>query len=108
MSDVGSSENGPEDLLPKSSDLKQNYPNPFNPVTMIEYSIPSRTRVNIEIFNVLGQKVQTLVNEMKPAGTYWIEWNGNDDAGRSVSTGVYLYHISAGGVMQTKKMLLLK
>jgi flagellar hook assembly protein FlgD len=64
--------------------------------------------VTIEIFNVLGQKVRTLVNEMKSAGSYRTEWDGNDDAGKQVSTGVYLYRFSAGDVVQTKKMVLLK
>ena len=80
----------------------------FNPVTTIEFSVPSRTDVTIEVFNVLGQKVRTLVNETRAAGSYRIEWNGNDDAGNSVSTGVYLYRFQAGDVMQTKKMLLIK
>jgi uncharacterized protein (TIGR02145 family) len=88
--------------------LTQNYPNPFNPVTTIEYNLPKRTQVTIEIFNVLGQKVRTLVNETRSAGSYRIEWNGNDDSGNPVSTGVYLYRFQAGDVVQTKKMLLIK
>jgi len=66
------------------------------------------SQVTIEIFNVLGQKVRTLVNETKSAGSYRIEWNGGDDAGRPVSTGAYLYRFRAGDVVQTKKMLLLE
>jgi flagellar hook assembly protein FlgD len=64
--------------------------------------------VTIEIFNMLGQKVRTLVNETKSAGSYRTEWDGIDDAGKPVSTGVYLYRYSAGDVVQTKKMMLLK
>jgi len=96
------------DILPYKFELSQNYPNPFNPVTTIEYSVPSRTEVTIEIFNVLGQKVRTLVSDTKAAGSYRIEWSGTDESGRSVSTGVYLYRFQAGDVVQTKKMLLLK
>ena len=94
--------------LPEAFNVIQNYPNPFNPLTTIEYNVPSRTQVTIEVFNVLGQKVRTLVNETKSAGSYRTEWDGIDDAGKPVSTGVYLYRFSAGDVVQTKKMMLLK
>ena len=93
---------------PNAFRLAQNYPNPFNPVTTIEYNLPKRTQVTIEIFNVLGQKVRTLVNETRSAGSYRIEWNGNDDSGDPVSTGVYLYRFRAGDFVETKKMVLLK
>ncbi|MCX6832708.1 MAG: T9SS type A sorting domain-containing protein [candidate division Zixibacteria bacterium] len=93
---------------PNAFRLAQNYPNPFNPVTIIEYSIPTRSSVTIEIFNVLGQKVRTLVNESKSVGSYRIEWNGSDETGKSVSTGVYLYRFQAGDIVQTKKILLIK
>ena len=106
VADVEEDERG--DILPYQFELSQNYPNPFNPVTTIEYSLPSRTDVTIEVFNVLGQKVRTLVNETKSAGSYRTEWNGIDDAGRPISTGVYLYRFSAGDLVQTKKMLLIK
>jgi hypothetical protein len=106
ITDVDGDEHG--DILPYQFELSQNYPNPFNPVTTIEYAIPSRCEVTIEIFNVLGQKVRTLVNDIRSAGSYRTEWNGIDDGGRTVSTGVYLYRFSAGDVVQTKKMLLLK
>jgi hypothetical protein len=94
--------------LPTSIEITQNYPNPFNPVTSIEYSLPVRSPVTIEIFNMLGQKVRTLVNDTKSAGSYRIEWNASDDSGKPVSTGVYLYRFSAGDVVRTKKMLLIK
>lgn len=106
ITDIEDDERG--DILPYQFELSQNYPNPFNPVTTIEYSVPSRTDVTIEIFNVLGQRVRTLVNEVKSAGSYRIEWAGTDDVGKSVSTGVYLYRFQAGDVVQTKKMLLIK
>jgi len=101
-------DDGHGENLPYRFELSQNYPNPFNPTTTIEYSVPSRTDVRIEIFNVLGQKVRTLVNESKAAGSYRVEWNGFDHSGNPVSTGVYLYRFQAGDVVQTKKMLLIK
>jgi hypothetical protein len=101
-------EQGSNDQLPYRFELAQNYPNPFNPVTTIEYSLPERAQVTIEVFNVLGQRVRTLVNDTKSAGSYRIEWNGNDETGKAVSTGVYLYRFSAGDIVQTKKMLLVK
>jgi hypothetical protein len=101
-------EKGSAHHLPYRFELVQNYPNPFNPVTTIEYSVQSRTSVTIEIFNVLGQKVRKLVNETRSAGSYRIEWSGTDESGRSVSTGVFLYRLQAGDVVQTKKMLLIK
>jgi uncharacterized membrane protein len=106
ITDVQEDERG--DILPFNFELSQNYPNPFNPVTTIEFSIPTQSQVKIEVFNVQGQKVRTLVNEAKSAGSYRIEWNGVDDAGRPVSTGIYLYRFQSGDVVQTKKMLLLK
>ncbi|MCX6832342.1 MAG: T9SS type A sorting domain-containing protein, partial [candidate division Zixibacteria bacterium] len=93
---------------PNAFRLAQNYPNPFNPVTTISYDIPTRTKVTIEVFNVLGQSVQLLLYETKSAGSYHITWDGRDASGRPVSTGVYLYRFSAGDVVQTKKMLLVK
>jgi hypothetical protein len=97
-----------ESVMPDDFVLLQNYPNPFNPMTTIEYSIPTRSHVTIEIFNVLGQKVRTLVDEIKSAGSYQIEWSGDDHSGRSVSTGVYLYRLKADDFVQMKKMLLLE
>jgi Beta-propeller repeat/FlgD Ig-like domain len=98
----------PEATLPATFLVSQNYPNPFNPSTTIEYSVPTRTHVEIEVFNILGQSVRHLVNETKSAGTYQLTWDGTDQGGKSVSTGVYLYRFQAGNEIVTKKMLFLK
>ncbi len=94
--------------LPSKFALGQNYPNPFNPMTTIEFELSHREHVTIDIFNVLGQKVRSLVDETKAAGTYKIEWNGLDNDGKPVSTGVYLYRLRAGDAVRTKKMMLIK
>jgi methionine-rich copper-binding protein CopC len=98
----------PDDLMPADYALGQNYPNPFNPLTYIGYSIGTRCRVTISVFNLLGKKVSTLVDEEKPAGTYTAQWYGTDRDGRPVASGVYLYQIKAGEFVESKKMLLLK
>jgi hypothetical protein len=89
--------------VPLTFALYQNYPNPFNPVTYIPYSIPKACKVMIQIYNSLGQRVQTLVNEMKPAGKYTIQFNASH-----LASGVYFYRIEAGSFKQVKKMLLIK
>ncbi|HOP06355.1 MAG TPA: T9SS type A sorting domain-containing protein [candidate division Zixibacteria bacterium] len=89
-------------------ELSDCYPNPFNPVTTIEYEIPRRSDVVVEIFNALGQKVITLVEEFQSAGRHEISWNGRNDAGEEVSTGIYFYRLRAGDFCRTKKMVLLK
>jgi hypothetical protein len=83
--------------------LSQNYPNPFNPITTIEYQIPKSTFVTIKVYDVLGKEVVTLVNEEKPAGIHEVNFEPKD-----LTSGLYLYKISAGGFEQTRKMLLLK
>ncbi len=95
-------------LVPHSIVLRQNYPNPFNPATTIEYSLPNAAHVTILIYNVLGQQVRTLVDQTQAAGPYTIEWDGQNDIGKRVSTGVYFYRLDAEGSVETKKMLLLK
>ncbi|MBD3403081.1 T9SS type A sorting domain-containing protein [candidate division GN15 bacterium] len=99
----------PEDeALPYRFALSQNYPNPFNPVTTIEYSLPEQQHVTIDIFNVLGQRVCTIVDRRQPAGTYGIDWDATDQSGSPVATGVYLYRFRAGDYVETKKMLLVR
>jgi len=85
----------PEALLPDRYTLHQNYPNPFNPVTTIAYDIPEAADVRIDIYNVLGQKVRTLVNSMHEAAFHKVVWNSRDDYGKSVPSGMYIYRITA-------------
>jgi len=95
-------------LLPETVSLSQNYPNPFNPATTIEFDIPRKTDVRIDIFNILGEKVGTPLDKELAAGSYRIDWDGRNDAGTKVATGIYLYRLSANNQVMTKKMLLLK
>ena len=95
--------------LPVKFDLNQNYPNPFNPVTKINFDLPERAHTTLSIFNVLGQRVATLVDEDLAAGHYnKFEWGGTTDAGNQVASGIYFYRLSAGERVMTKKMMLLK
>ncbi len=96
------------EYLPASFTLTQNYPNPFNPSTTIEYSLPRRSHVTIDIYNMLGQKVCTLVDRDESAGDHSAVWDGTEASGESVATGIYLYRLQAGDRTETKKMLLLK
>ena len=95
-------------LLPEEFTLSQNYPNPFNPATMIKFSIPVNTDVNLEIFNVLGQRVVTLVDQPLEAGVYEIEWDSKGGSGQDVASGVYFYRIKTDNYTEAKKMVLLK
>ena len=97
-----------KDITTEQFILYNNYPNPFNPSTKISYSITNKEYVNIDIFDVSGNKVIELFNDYKSAGTYSIDWNGKNEKGIQVSAGVYLYSIEAGSFRQTKKMILLK
>ncbi len=94
--------------LPTEYRLSQNYPNPFNPTTTIEYSLSRSTFVAIDIFNIIGQRVTTLENSYKEAGEHSVIWNGRDESGKPVSTGIYLYRMTAGNHTETKKMTLVK
>jgi len=88
--------------------LDQNYPNPFNAATTIAYSLSVRSRVKIVVYNLLGQQVQTLIDEEKPSGQFTAHWNGKDYAGSYAASGVYFYRLTAGNYVATKKMVLLK
>lgn len=88
--------------------LKQNYPNPFNPTTTISYDLNKNAEVSLKVFNLAGQEVKTLVNENQSAGSKQVTWDGRDNNGRQVASGIYLYQLQAGTQMQTKKMVLLK
>jgi hypothetical protein len=88
--------------------LLQNFPNPFNPETTIKYNLADGKNVSLRIYNVVGQVVRTLVAEQQNAGRYTVRWNGTDDRGVSVSSGIYFYQIAAGDYSDVKKLMLLK
>ena len=94
--------------VPTSFVLYPNFPNPFNPVTTIRYDLPIRAKVELTIFDLMGRKVFTFMNRTEDAGFRSVQWAGTDELGRSVSAGVYLFHLQAGEYSQTRKMLLLK
>jgi len=96
------------ELLPASFTLLQNFPNPFNPTTRIEYELPSSQHVLLVVYDILGRETRTLVDEVEPAGSYRTIWDGKDDAGRQVASGVYLYQLRTASFIQTNKMVLLK
>jgi hypothetical protein len=91
-----------------ANELKGNYPNPFNPETNIRFSLKEAAKVSIEIYNVKGQLVRKLVNDVRDAGDHAVVWNGVDNNGRAVSSGVYYYKMSTGKYSSTKKMILMK
>lgn len=96
------------EVVPGQFALGQNYPNPFNPSTVIEYNVPVRSNVEISIFNILGQKVATIINDVHEAGTHRATWNGKDSFGKTVASGIYFYQMNAGSFEQVKKMMLMK
>ncbi len=98
----------PNPDLPTTFALSQNYPNPFNPTTTIEFSIQASQRVNLTVYNIIGQQVKTLVDGYLSAGAHSIEWNATDEKGQSVATGIYLYRLQVDQHSQAKKMLFLK
>ncbi len=93
--------------LPRANALGQNYPNPFNPSTLIPFAISAGGRVRLDVFNILGQRVVTLVDEERPAGLHKAQWDGTDAAGRAVGTGVYIYRLSTGPWQEARKLLLI-
>lgn len=98
-----------EDIVPTTSQLIGNYPNPFNPTTTISFSVTQTSPfVTLEIFNLKGQKVKQLVNETLPAGSHSVIWNGTNDSGKSVTSGIYFYKMKTGSYTYTRKMILMK
>lgn len=93
---------------PKNFDLLTNYPNPFNPSTTIEFRVPATSHVSLSVFSVNGQKVRTLVDKVMGEGSWPITWDGRDDNGKQLSSGVYLYKLQAGDFISTRKMVFSK
>jgi hypothetical protein len=96
------------DNPPVGRELFQNYPNPFNPQTTIRYNLTDPARVTLRVYSPSGRLVRTLVDGWRGAGTWSVEWDGTNNAGARVASGVYFYQLRAGPATQTKKMTLLK
>lgn len=94
--------------IPSTIYLSQNYPNPFNPTTQIEFSLPEQTTVTLEVFDITGRHIATLLNGELNSGNYLVTWNATDQSGRLVSSGVYFYRLQAGNFVETRRMVFLK
>ena len=92
----------------KNHSLFQNYPNPFNPTTAIAYKLSAMNHVTLKIYDILGKGVKTLVNNEQQAGFYDVVWDGTDDQGNKLNSGIYLYRLSAGDFVETCKAIMLK
>jgi len=99
---------GDLDRVPTTFAVEQNYPNPFNPSTTIQYDVPQISDVSLVIYNTLGQRIRTLVNKSQNVGVYQVVWDGLNETGERVSSGVYVYRFEAGSFAEIKKMVLLK
>jgi hypothetical protein len=88
--------------------LHQNYPNPFNPETEIRFALPQVDHIVLKIFNIFGEEIRTLANEPHEAGSHAVRWDGNDERGNPVASGMYLYQLRAGNFAQVRKMNLLR
>ena len=95
-------------VQPKTFELSANWPNPFNPETSLRYALPEAAQVKLEVYDMLGQKVRTLVNGLQNVGQYTVQWDARNDLGHSVASGLYFYRIAAGNFVQTRKMTLLR
>ncbi|MCZ6701886.1 MAG: T9SS type A sorting domain-containing protein [Ignavibacteria bacterium] len=98
----------PVSQIPKTYNLYQNYPNPFNPTTTIKYDLPKPDNTKLIIYNILGQRVATLVNENQNAGYYKVVWDGKADRGYQVASGIYFYMLTTGDYKKVKKMVFLR
>jgi len=96
------------DVIPTLTQLDGNYPNPFNPETTISYSMKEAGDVRIDIYNLKGQRVKTVVNEFAGVGAHQVVWNGQDDSNNSCASGLYFYKMKSGRYSKTNKMILMK
>jgi hypothetical protein len=96
------------DLTPRGYALSQNYPNPFNPTTMISFTLPHREMVRLSIYDLTGREVRTLVHALHSAGDHSLTWDGRNDAGLVLPSGVYFYRMEAGQYAVTRKLMYLK
>jgi 1,4-alpha-glucan branching enzyme len=107
--DILNSIDATADFIPFQFNLNQNYPNPFNPTTTISFVIPEPSEVTLKVYNLLGQEIQTLLQEILPAGRFKMSWDGKDKQGEAVSSGVYFYRFSTqSGFVESQKMILIR
>jgi len=105
---VSSVEDNTSGTIPTTMMLEQNYPNPFNPETQISYQLPTDGYISLTIHDLLGREIKTLVSEDQPSGNYTVSWNGRDESGNILPSGIYLYSLKAGSFTESKKMILMK
>jgi hypothetical protein len=105
---TSASANGNVQAVVKNFALFQNYPNPFNPTTRIDYEIPSSGDVDIKIFNINGELIKVFTRSNQPSGRYSVNWDGRNSNNQPVASGIYLYRVSFGNSVLTRKMLLIK
>ncbi len=106
--EIVSIQDSEEIQYPTSFSLCENYPNPFNPTTTISFSIPKESNVEISIYNIKGQKVKEIVSDQLASGEHSVVWDGRDENGKPVSSGIYFYKLKAGGFREVRKMILMK
>ena len=94
--------------LPSGYRLEQNYPNPFNPSTSIQFALPAKSHVKLEVYNLLGRKIATITDHIFESGTHTVNWDGKNSSGEQSASGIYFYRMEAGQFEQTRKMILLK
>ncbi|KPL14172.1 MAG: hypothetical protein AMS26_11695 [Bacteroides sp. SM23_62] len=95
-------------MVPNEFELGQNYPNPFNPTTHIQYAIARTADVSLSIFDLMGREIKTLVSDKKSQGSYTAIWDGTDNTGQKVASGIYFYRLKSDGITLTKRMVLLR
>jgi len=105
---LGNSEQSQLAEIPKEYELAQNFPNPFNPATMITYGLPQAVEVKLEIFDLMGRHVRTLVNQLQEAGRYVVQWDGHNERGENAAGGVFIYQLHAGDFVQARRMTLVR
>ena len=105
---VGVAEKDNQNILPSEYKLSQNYPNPFNPTTSINYMLPKDSKVELKIYNIMGEEVRTLVDKTQHAGIYTVTWDGKDNYGNDISSGIYFYYLKADQFNCTRKMIFMK
>jgi len=108
LSGIANPVSNSDELIPAVTTLKGNYPNPFNPETTISFGMHKAGRVEVVVYNILGQKVKTLLSENRDAGNHQVVWNGKDASNKNVASGVYFYKMTTGNYTKTSKMILMK